>query len=84
MRAVRLLLAALAARWKNRRNIGVILVLIIVMISTFCYVRKQEPKEEKFGKISLGVAKEDTSEYADLLMTYFNENEVFLHYRKMK
>lgn len=80
MRAVRLLFAAFAARWKNRRNSGVILVLIIVMISTFCYVRKQEPKEEKFGKISLGVAKEDTSEYADLLMTYFNENEVFLSY----
>ena len=26
------------------------------------------------------MAKEDTSEYADLLMQYFNENEVFLHY----
>jgi len=80
MRAVRLLLAAFAARWKNRRNIGIMLVLIIVMISTFCYVRKQEPETEKFGKISLGVAKEDTSEYANLLMTYFQENEDFLSY----
>ena len=80
MRAVRLLLAAFAARWKNRRNIGVIIVLIIVMISTFCYVKKQEPEEEKTGRISLGVAKEDTSEYAALLMTYFNENENFLSY----
>ena len=80
MRAVWLLLAAFAARWKNRRNIGVMIVLIIVMISTFCYVKKQEPVEEKTGRISLGVAKEDTSEYADMLMTYFNENEDFLAY----
>lgn len=80
MRAVLLLHAAFAAKWKNRRNIGVILVLIIVMISTFCYVRKQEQEAGKFGKISLGVAKEDTSEYANLLMTYFNENKDFLSY----
>lgn len=80
MREVRLLLAAFAARWKSRRNIGVILVLIVIIISTFCYVRKQEPEEEKNGKIVLGVAKEDTSEYANLLMTYFNKNEDFLAY----
>ena len=80
MRAVRLLLKAFAARWKNRRNMGFLIVLIIVMISTFCYVRKQEPQSLETGKIVLGVAKEDSSEYADMLLTYFNENEEFLAY----
>lgn len=80
MRAVRLLLRAEAARWKNRRNIGFLIVLIIVMISTFCYVKDRKLTDTENVKISLGVAKEDTSEYADLLMRYFNENEVFLQY----
>lgn len=78
MRNVWLLLRAEAARWKNRRNIGFLIVLIVVMISTFSYVKEQEIDES--GKISLGVAKEDTSEYADLLLQYFNENEIFLQY----
>lgn len=80
MRNVWLLLRAEAARWKNRRNIGFLIVLIIVMISTFYYVKEQKPTEAENGKIVLGVAKEDTSAYADLLMQYFNENEVFLSY----
>ena len=82
MRTVWLLLQAEAARWKNRRNIGFLIVLIIVMISTFCYVKEQEAKEEEVEnpKIALGVAKEDTSQYAELLMQYFNENEYFLQY----
>lgn len=78
MRSVWLLLRAEAARWRNRKNIGFLIVLIVIMISTFCYVKEQETIES--GKISLGVAKEDTSEYADLLLQYFNENEVFLQY----
>ncbi|MBP3568301.1 MAG: ABC transporter permease [Lachnospiraceae bacterium] len=78
MRKVWLLLRAEAARWKSRKHIGFFIVLIVIMISTFCYVREQKTIES--GKISLGVAKEDTSEYADLLLTYFNENEVFLQY----
>lgn len=78
MRNVWLLLRAEAARWKNRRNIGFFIVLIVIMISTFSYVKEQESLEN--GKITLGVAKEDTSEYADLLLQYFNENEIFLQY----
>lgn len=81
MKAVWLLLRAEAARWRNRRNIGFLIVLIIVMVSTFCYVKEQETAEKAENpKIALGVAKEDTSQYAELLMQYFNENEVFLQY----
>lgn len=80
MKTVWLLLQALGARWKNRRTIGFIIVLITVMISTICYVRQQTGETTESGKIVLGVAKEDTSEYADLLLRYFNENEVFLQY----
>lgn len=80
MRNVWLLLRVFAARWKNRQNIGYVIVLIIAMISTFCYVKEQETSEAETGKIVLGVAKEDTSEYAELLLQYFNENEEFLKY----
>lgn len=80
MRTVLLLLLAEAARWKNKRNIAFLIVLIIGMISTICYVREQKNEEQKTGKIVLGVAKEDTSAYADLLMEYFNANEDFLKY----
>ena len=83
MRTVWLLLCALAARWKKRTYIAYFIVLIIVMISTFCYVKKTDTKPENSGKITLGVAQEDTSEYADLLMQYFNENETFLRYVKL-
>lgn len=80
MRTVWLLLQAEAARWKNRRNIVFLVVLIIFMIGTICYVKEQEKEEPETGKIVLGVAKEDTSAYADLLLEYFNENEDFLKY----
>ena len=80
MRAVWLLLQVFAAKWKNRRNMVKIIVLIMVMISTFCYVKKQEPEQEGNPKIALGVAKEDSSEYAEILLNYFNENEDFLSY----
>lgn len=74
------LLQSSVARWKNRRNIVFLIVLIIAMISTIYYVREQEKKEATTGKIVLGVAMEDTSEYAELLLQYFNENEDFLSY----
>ena len=80
MRTVWLLLQAEAARWKNRRNIVFLVVLIIFMISTICYVKEQEKEEPETGKIVLGIAKEDTSAYAELLLEYFNENEEFLKY----
>lgn len=82
MRAVWLLLQAFAAKWKNRRNIRTLIVLIIVMISTFCCVRNMITEKEttEQGKITLGVAQQDTSEYANLLLQYFNENEIFLQY----
>lgn len=80
MRKIGLLLYAEAARWKNRKNIGWFLVLIVIMISTFSYARSQDEEEEFQGKIVLGVANEDDSEYAGLLLQYFNENEEFLHY----
>lgn len=80
MRTVWLLLLAEAARWKNRRNIVFLVVLIIFMIGTICYVKEQAEEEPETGKIVLGVAKEDTSAYADLLLQYFNENEDFLKY----
>ncbi len=80
MRTVWLLLRAEAARWKNRRNIVFFIVLIIFMIGTICYVKEQKKEEPETGKIVLGVAKEDTSVYADMLMEYFNENEDFLAY----
>lgn len=80
MRTVWLLLQTEAARWKNRRNMVFLVVLIIFMIGTICYVKEQEKTEPETGKIVLGVAKEDTSAYADLLLEYFNENEEFLKY----
>lgn len=80
MRTVWLLLQNSVARWKNRRNIVFLIVLIIAMISTICYVRERGKKEVITGKIVLGVAMEDTSEYAELLLQYFNENEEFLSY----
>lgn len=80
MRTVRILLPAEAARWKNSRNIVFLVVLIVFMIGTICYVKEQAKEEPENGKIVLGVAKEDTSVYADLLLEYFNENEDFLKY----
>lgn len=80
MKIVWLLLQAEAARWKNRRNIGFLVVLIIFMISTIYYIKEQEKEEPETGKIVLGVANEDTSAYSDLLLEYFNENEDFLNY----
>lgn len=80
MKTVWLLLQNVAAGWKNRKNIAFVIVLIIVMIGTICYVGKRDNMEAEPAKIALGVAKEDTSEYADLLLQYFNENAVFLHY----
>ena len=76
MRAVWLLLQASASEWKNRRNIMFCVVLILGMISIVCCVREQGIRTSESGKIALGVAKEDTSEYANLLMKYFNENKV--------
>jgi len=78
MRIIRLLLQVFAARWKNRRNIGFFIVLIVIMISTFCYVKKHEENAGITSQITLGVAQEDTSEYANLLLRYFRENEEFL------
>lgn len=78
MRTIRLLLQVFAARWKNSRNIGFFIVLIVFMISTFCYVKKQDKRIEEAGRITLGIAQEDTSEYANLLLRYFRENEEFL------
>lgn len=80
MKSVWMLMNALAAKWKKRTYMVCFIVLIIIMISTFCYVNKADIKPDKSGKISLGVAKEDTSEYAELLLQYFNENETFLSY----
>lgn len=57
-----------------------IIVLIVFMIGTFSYVREQKSSDEEKGKITLGVANEDASEYASLLLSYFNENEIFLQY----
>ena len=68
----------------NKRKRGVILlgiVLIIGMISTFSYVKKQESAQEgSFVKLTLGVANDDASEYSDLLISYFLENETFSSY----
>ena len=80
MRKVWLLLLTEAAGWKNRKNMIWMIVLIIIMISTISYVRRQEENTAVAGKITLGVANEDTSEYAGLLLQYFRENEEFLQY----
>ena len=80
MSKVRLLLLAEAAGWKNKKHIGWFLVLIIMMIGTFSYAGSRKQDEVFSGKIVLGVANEDESEYAGLLLQYFNENEEFLHY----
>ncbi|MBP3610918.1 MAG: ABC transporter permease [Lachnospiraceae bacterium] len=80
MRKVWLLLRAEAAGWKNRWNMVGMLVLIVVIIGTFSYIREQREPESGTGKMILGVANEDTSEYAGLLLDYFKENEVFQQY----
>ena len=78
---IRILLRAEAARWKNRQHIGFLIVLIIIMIGTICYVRK--PEASSGEKIVLGLVQEDTSEYADLMLQYFRENKEFLSYVKL-
>ena len=80
MRQILLLLQAQAAEWKNRKKtlmwIGI--VLIICMISTFSYVKNRENEEPAMaGKLTLGVANEDGSEYSELLISYFVGNENF-------
>jgi len=55
------------------------IVLIMCMISTFSYGKKQE-EQKPLGKITLGVANEDASSYARLLITYFTENKNFSSY----
>lgn len=83
MKQTSLLLWAQATEWKNRKRAVVLMgiVLIIGMISTFSYVKKQESsKEDTFVKLALGVANDDGSEYSDLLISYFLENETFSSY----
>ncbi len=80
MRTVWLLLQTSVARWKNRKHIVFVIVLMLAMVSTICYVREQEMEEVEGSKIGLGVAVEDISAYAELLLQYFNENEIFLQY----
>jgi len=78
MTNIRLLLRAEAARWKKRQYIGFLIVLIMIMIGTICYVRKPETSSNE--KIVLGLVQEDASEYADLMLQYFRENKEFLSY----
>ena len=80
MRNIRLLLGAEAARWKQRKHIVKIAVLIVLIISTFSYVEKQRDTGQADTGIRLGVAKEDTSAYASLLMEYFSQNKEFTKY----
>lgn len=77
MRQVWWLLCAEAAGWKSKMYALSVTVLIIFMIGTVSYVKKQEPVVEQ---ITLGVANEDTSEYATLLLSYFRENDTFQTY----
>lgn len=83
MKQVGLLLRIQAAEWKKRKRTVILLgiVLIIGMISTFSYVKKQKTDEAvPFEKLVLGVANEDASEYSALLISYFLENETFSSY----
>lgn len=83
MRQIRLLLAVQAAEWKKKKTVlGLIgIVLIVIIISTISHVKNQETTQAALPlKIELGVANEDDSEYAKLLITYFTENENFSSY----
>jgi len=77
-----LLLGAQATKWKKRKTAVLLIgiVLIIGMISTFSYVKKQERENETTAHLQLGVANEDSSEYANLLISYFLENDTFSSY----
>lgn len=80
MRQTLLLLQAQAAEWKNRKKtlLWIGIVLIICMISTFSYVKNREKEEPAMaGRLTLGVANEDGSEYSELLISYFMGNENF-------
>lgn len=58
------------------------IVLIMLMISTFSYIRKTEEgqayPQEKY--VTIGISNQDDSEYAALLLQYFKDNEEFLRY----
>ncbi len=82
--AVRLLLAE-AKRSINRKKKRILpagIVLIILMISTFSYVRKngQEQIHPQEKYIAIGISNQDNSEYAALLLSYFKDNEEFSKY----
>lgn len=83
-RVMRLLLAE-AKRSINRKKKIMLpagIVLIMLMISTFSYIRKtgegQVHPQEKY--IAIGIANQDDSEYAALLLRYFKDNEEFSKY----
>lgn len=80
MKNIWLLLRAEAAGWKNRKHMVWMIVLIVIMVSTISYVQQQTGENTEAMKITLGVANEDASEYAGLLLQYFRENEAFLQY----
>ncbi|MGN0506742.1 MAG: ABC transporter permease [Lachnospiraceae bacterium] len=79
-----LLLQMEAKRLINRkkRSIPAAIVLIMLMISTFSYIIKSEEKADMPVKayITLGIACQDSSEYAALLVSYFKDNPQFTEY----
>lgn len=82
--AVRLFLAEAkrSINRKKKRMLPAGIVLIILMISTFSYVRKngQEQVHPQEKYISIGISNQDDSEYAALLLRYFKDNEEFSKY----
>jgi ABC-2 type transport system permease protein len=69
--------------WFKSKRIWTFLlgVLIMIIISTSWHV-KEEVKEEA-NYISIGVVDLDDSDYSKMLLSYFNESELFAEYAKV-
>ena len=83
MKQIPLLLQVQIAELKNKKIIlgWIGIVLIVFLISTFSYEKNPDSSATKEAmRLTLGVANEDDSEYAKLLINYFRENKNFAAY----
>ena len=83
MKQIQLLLQVQIAELKNKKTIlgWIGIVLIVFLISTFSYGKNPDASETTEAmRLTLGVANEDDSEYAKLLINYFRENKNFAAY----
>jgi ABC-2 type transport system permease protein len=63
----------------KKRIVGILIVLIILIIGTYCNMTNQTQKKQE-PVVQFGVVDMDDSDYSKLLLKYFKESESFSSY----